>query len=190
MKIVLSRSAGVAVVDGDSRKIDLSTLDPAIDVVFFDTAKLAGQIQWAETVSETVIDRDLKAEAVENARREKENLSPLETPIMVPVQIHRRPTLIEAFTPYNKYLDLWTAAAPVPPPPPTQAQVTAQALAVSSEATITGLSFGPVTPKTRAELQAMTFTEYSAWFDLNFDTLARVLGLIKRITFIIIRRAL
>ena len=49
-------------------------------------------------------------------------------------------------------------------------------------------SLGTVTPKTLAELRAMDFQTYSAWFDANFGTAALVIGLVKRLTLVVIRR--
>lgn len=49
---------------------------------------------------------------------------------------------------------------------------------------------GPVTPKTVAELKAMTWAEFSAWFDANFTTNAQLVGLLKRLTIIVVRKVL
>jgi hypothetical protein len=51
-------------------------------------------------------------------------------------------------------------------------------------------TFGTVTPKTVAELKAMSAAEYSAWFDLNVTTPAQAIGVLKRLTLVIIRRLL
>jgi hypothetical protein len=47
-----------------------------------------------------------------------------------------------------------------------------------------------VTPKTIAELKAMSAAEYSAWFDQNVTTAAQAIGVLKRLTLVIIRRLL
>jgi hypothetical protein len=51
-------------------------------------------------------------------------------------------------------------------------------------------TIGTVMPRTVSELKAMSWTEFSAWFDLNFDTAAKVTGFVKRLGLIVIRRVL
>lgn len=55
---------------------------------------------------------------------------------------------------------------------------------------IRAITIGTVTPKTVLELKAMTVAEYSLWFDANFDTAAKLVGLLKRLTLVFIRRVL
>lgn len=51
-------------------------------------------------------------------------------------------------------------------------------------------TIGIVQPASVAQLKAMTVAEYSAWFDTNFDTAAKLIALLKRLVLIIIRRVL
>lgn len=76
----------------------------------------------------------------------------------------------------------WVAAGNTPqpeaPPPPEDER----------DAAIRTRTIGTVTPKTVAEVKAMTLAEYDAWFDANFDTAARAIGLLKRIVLLLVRR--
>lgn len=56
------------------------------------------------------------------------------------------------------------------------------------DSTLKTATVGPVTPKTIAELKAMTWAEYSAWFDLNFTTAASLIALLKRLLLYVIRK--
>lgn len=47
---------------------------------------------------------------------------------------------------------------------------------------------GPITPRTIAQLKAMTWAEYSAWFDTNFTTAASLIALLKRLLLYVIRK--
>lgn len=58
------------------------------------------------------------------------------------------------------------------------------------ETNIATNTFGSVQPATVAQLKAMTFAEYSAWFDANVSTAAQAIALLKRLTIVIIRRVL
>lgn len=51
-------------------------------------------------------------------------------------------------------------------------------------------TLGATQPATVAQLKAMTLAEYSAWFDANFDTAAKLIVLLKRLVLILIRRVL
>jgi hypothetical protein len=55
---------------------------------------------------------------------------------------------------------------------------------------IKSATLGTSEPKTIAELKAMTLAEYNAWFDANFDTAAKLIGLLKRLTLVFIRKVL
>jgi hypothetical protein len=58
------------------------------------------------------------------------------------------------------------------------------------DSNIASTSVGAVQPATILQLQAMTVAQYSAWFDANFTTAAQAIGLLKRLTLIVIRRLL
>lgn len=58
------------------------------------------------------------------------------------------------------------------------------------DSSIAANTFGTVTPKTLAELKAMSAAEYSAWFDQNVTSAAQAIGVLKRLTLVIIRRLL
>lgn len=92
---------------------------------------------------------------------------------------------ITDFSAYQVYVSRWTAAAPVLPPPPTPAELARLAAIDDSIKTNT---LGTVTAKTITELKALSVAEWSAWFDLNFTTAALLIGFIKRLALIVIRR--
>lgn len=54
--------------------------------------------------------------------------------------------------------------------------------------TLSTATVGPITPKTIAQLKAMTWAEYSAWFDANFTTAASLIALLKRLLLYVIRK--
>jgi hypothetical protein len=58
------------------------------------------------------------------------------------------------------------------------------------DSNIASTSVGAIQPATILQLQAMTVAQYSAWFDANFTTAAQAIGLLKRLTLIVIRRLL
>jgi hypothetical protein len=58
------------------------------------------------------------------------------------------------------------------------------------DGTIATNTFGAVAPKTIPELKAMSASEYSAWFDQNVTSAAQAIGVLKRLTLVIIRRLL
>jgi ABC-type methionine transport system permease subunit len=58
------------------------------------------------------------------------------------------------------------------------------------DSNIAATSVGAIQPATITQLQAMTVAQYSAWFDANFTTAAQAIGLLKRLTLIVIRRLL
>lgn len=92
---------------------------------------------------------------------------------------------ITDFSQYQVFADRWTAAAPVLPLPMTPAEL---ARITAIDDSIKTNTLGTVTAKTVAELKAMSAAEWSAWFDLNFTTAALLVGFIKRLALIIIRR--
>lgn len=49
-------------------------------------------------------------------------------------------------------------------------------------------TIGAAQPATLSQLKGMAVEEYLAWFDVNFDTAAKLIALLKRIVLIIIRR--
>ncbi|MGQ0749764.1 MAG: hypothetical protein ACT4PS_04450 [Betaproteobacteria bacterium] len=82
--------------------------------------------------------------------------------------------------------------------PATQQEVDAAVAAIDAEnqvvaeidQAIGAQTIGTVQPAAREQLTAMTRAQYNAWFDVNFDTTARLIGLLKSLTLIIIRRVL
>ncbi len=71
-------------------------------------------------------------------------------------------------------------------PPPTADETRLAAI----DTNINSTAVGTTSPQTIAELKAMDFPAYSAWFDANFDTAAKVIGFVKRLGIIVIRRVL
>lgn len=49
---------------------------------------------------------------------------------------------------------------------------------------------GAVQPATAAQVKAMTLAEQSAWYDANFNTIAELKALLKRLVLIVVRRIL
>lgn len=47
---------------------------------------------------------------------------------------------------------------------------------------------GTVTPETGLQLKAMTWTQYSTWFDANFTTAAQCIALLKVVLLVLVRR--
>lgn len=97
---------------------------------------------------------------------------------------------ITDFTPFQKYVDRFTAAAPLPPTPPTQAEIDEQVRLSTIDGDIKTVTLGTVTPKTIAGLKAMSLSEFSNWFDANFSTALLIVELVKRLTLVVIRRVL
>jgi hypothetical protein len=58
------------------------------------------------------------------------------------------------------------------------------------DGSIRTVTLGTVEPKTLAQLEAMTLQQYGDWFDANFDTAAKLVGLVRRLTLVILRRCL
>lgn len=47
---------------------------------------------------------------------------------------------------------------------------------------------GTVTPETAVQLKAMTWAQYSTWFDANFTTAAQCIALLKVVLLVLVRR--
>jgi hypothetical protein len=75
-------------------------------------------------------------------------------------------------------------------PPPSAEELAETARITEIEDSIKAATYGTTQPATLAQLKAMTNVEYSAWFDANFDAAAKIIGLVKRLTLVIIRRVL
>ncbi len=189
MKISLNRD-GLLVVDGEGRRIDVSDLPEGYETLEWATDLGDGIIvQYGEEVTDEVNERDLEAEQIENARRLENNLKPLEEPLYKRIRVWRGRKFLSNFD-LNKYYMRWIAAAPVPPPPPTAEELAAQAKVDAANTAIQGFTLGTVDVKNRAQLKDMTFAEFSPWYDANYDTAPKVIQLVKRLLFIIIRRVL
>jgi hypothetical protein len=81
---------------------------------------------------------------------------------------------------YQRWLAAGNTPQPADPIPPDDER----------DVAVRTQTIGAVQPKTIDQLKAMTLAEYGAWFDANFDTAAKLIGLLKRLTLIIIRRVL
>lgn len=131
MRIVINKDDGLVGVDGVFRKVDLATLDPAIRALQFDTVTASGHLEFhAEaTIDVRVRDADAEAAALELAGKD-----PLKQAALVPlyktVQARRANAALADLTPYQAYLDAWTAAAPPPAPVPTLDELRARAATV------------------------------------------------------------
>jgi hypothetical protein len=75
-------------------------------------------------------------------------------------------------------------------PPPSAEELAESARVTEIEDSIKAATYGTTQPATLPQLKAMTNAEYSTWFDANFDTAAKIIGLVKRLTLVIIRRVL
>ena len=114
MRITINQSAGVVIVDGVARDVDLSTLDPAIHAIQFDTVNGAGHIEFHEDATIDVLVRDVDAEAVayEACDGDQEKLAALK-PIYKTAQVRRDNEQLVDFAAYQGYVNAWTAAAPI-----------------------------------------------------------------------------
>lgn len=193
MKLAITNDTGVMTVDGVARSIATSDLHPDIEVVVFDTDRNIGWIQYYESVTIQVEDRDLEAENLENKRRRENNLQILENPIMKMITVPKPPSRILSFAVVEPFLRRWEAAAPPPPPPPhvpTPEEVMEAERVEAIEADIRSASLGDAQPKTIPELKAMSRNEFNAWFNASFTTNAQLVRLLRRLTLIIIRKLL
>jgi hypothetical protein len=86
----------------------------------------------------------------------------------------------------------WLAAGGVPLPadPPDPAVAAEPALVADAESALAAATFGAVQPATRAQLRAMNWAAFSAWYDANVTNAAQAIALLKRIAFVVIRKAL
>lgn len=128
MHITIVQHDGLVGVDGVFREVDLSTLDPAIRAIQFDTAKGTGHVEFDPDATIGVLARDAAAEeaAHEACNGDPALLAALQ-PIWMTVLVRRENEQLLDFTAYQKYVDAWTAKAPPPPPVPTLADVRAEA---------------------------------------------------------------
>lgn len=81
-------------------------------------------------------------------------------------------------------------AARLIPPRPTAEQIAESQRKATIDQNIAGATLGNAQPATLAQLKRMTLAEYAAWFDANFTTTAQLIGLLKRIVLVLIRRVL
>lgn len=191
MKISINKASGLMAVDGETRTIDTSDMTPGIEVVTFDTDKSFGLVQYNETETEQVLDRDLEGEEAENNRRRDNNLPLLDKAMYKSVSIHRRPAPITDQALIQIYIDRWNAAPPPPAPvdPTVAATAESQVVAdVNSDARATPI--GGVQPATIDNLQAMDRPTFRAWFNTNYPDYASARPLLRLITWIVIRRLL
>ena len=116
MRVTINQIDGVVVVDGIGRKVDLSTLDPKIHVIQFDTVKGAGHIEFDPdaTIDAQERDADAEAAAYEAALEAPDAAAALAAlqPIYKTVKVRRDNEPLAELTAYQQYVDLWTAAAP------------------------------------------------------------------------------
>ncbi|MGH9567393.1 MAG: hypothetical protein ACRD4I_15535 [Candidatus Angelobacter sp.] len=183
MKISVHKQSGLVVVNDKAKPVDLSTLAAGIDVAFFNTETERGFLQYDETQMIQKNVRDLDGERRVNAQRLANNQGPLEKPMFHSVAVRRPGTEIDYFV-IEPFYNAWLAAEEPPPPEiPPEAK---QALDAQDEALST--TFGDVTPKTRAEIMAMTRVEYRSWFLDNFNTAQDLRLLLARIFRYIISR--
>jgi hypothetical protein len=188
MKIVIVQNDGVVGVDGAFRSVDLSGLDAAIRVIHFDTIKGSGHIEYDPEATIDVEDRDHEAEAAEVAAcaGDQVALNSLQ-PIYRMFPRRRAPLAISSIANFQVFVDRWVAAAP---PPPTAEELADRERVASIETAIVDATYGTVQPATRAQLKAMTNQQITDWFNANFTTQAQLVGLLRLLTRIIIRRVL
>lgn len=79
--------------------------------------------------------------------------------------------------------------APEASAPPVEEQARIASLTELS-ATTKDLTIGVAQPATIAELKAMSVPTFNAWFDANFDTAAKLVGLVRLLTLVVVRRLL
>lgn len=183
MKITITRDAGMMIVDGDARVIDTTTLPAGVEVVLWDTQAESGMLQFDELQTETIQERDLVREAEINAELAANNKPPLEEAIYKTVVIQKRPRVLSDFTPYLPLYDAWVNNAPPPPPPPPPPDPRLEEIDQD-------LTSGLIGGLTRDQLKALSRNEYITWFNATFQTNAQLIGLLRRITLLLIRRVL
>lgn len=188
MEISLFRRQSVMVVDGVGKPVSLVGLNPAIEIIHWDTVRNTGVMQYARGQTEEVLERDLESETIENRRRADNNLPPLEEALYKTVIIPRRNSILSSFD-YQPYYDVWLAT---PERPPVQPLTAEQELAITRQqqdrTADSGETFGPVEPKTMLQLTQMTRAELRAWFDINFTTEAQFRRLVRWVFIYLIRR--
>lgn len=188
MKISIFRDTGFMSVDGVSRKVNTSVLPEAIEAVFFDTVAEMGWIQFQEGATQQVEFRDLEAEKAENERRRINNLPPLETTIKGTRIIKRPPRPLTSFDQFQPLMLEWEEKGL--PEIPSQEQVEEEQRGQAVDQAISQFQLGNSSPATIAQLKKMTVAQYNAWFDANFTSAAQLIGLLKRMLLVIIRRLL
>jgi len=118
MRITIIQSDGIVGVDGVFRAVDLSDLDPAIHAIQYNTAKEAGEIEYDAAATIEIEVRDEAAERDEAAAADTPATIAALKPIYKKARARRANEAVTDFSPYQIYVDLWTAAAPPPPQPP------------------------------------------------------------------------
>lgn len=185
MKIQVNRN-GLVAVDADARQVDVSDLHPDIELIYYDTARGRGIIQYLDDVLVSAQERDFEAEREAERYALANNLKLPEEPKYKPVQIPKPNREFNDFGLVQLWYERWEAAEPVPlpEPPPPDPRI------VNIEQGFRAGTVGTIQPATIQELKDMTQAEYNAWFTANFTTAAQALGLLRRITLLIIRRLL
>lgn len=117
MRITIIQDDGLVGVDGVFRHVNLSELAGVIHAIPFDTEKGVGHIEYdrGATIEVDVRDEEAERAAERLAGDDRGALAALQ-PIYKKISVPRENERITDFTPYQVYLDRWTAAAPLPTP--------------------------------------------------------------------------
>lgn len=76
------------------------------------------------------------------------------------------------------------------PPPPTAQEIAEAQRRRSIDQNLSAATLGAAQPATLQQLKAMSLTEYNTWFDANFDTPAKLIGLVKQVVLVLVRKVL
>jgi hypothetical protein len=188
MIYTIFQEQGLFGVDRQYRVIDLSSVDPEIQIVQWDTERETGIIEYDPTVTVDVQERDFDAERIAEteARENNWDVSKLQ-PIYKTVQIRKPNHVLKSFAGFEHLLPLWEAAEPIVTGPTAEQLAERQRLADMEDEVRTG-AVGQVTPETAAELRAMTRLQLRDWFNTNITDAVAVKRLVRWMFFFVIRR--
>lgn len=89
---------------------------------------------------------------------------------------------ISSILPFQVFLDRWTAAAPVPHVPTPEE--------IAAAARLAGYDTAINADATIAQLKTITVTQFGTWWDNNVTNLAQLNAVVRKLTWLVIRRLL
>ena len=192
MRVSVIQAENRVSVDGVSREVDLTALDPRIRVITFNTVRGYGVVEYDEGATEQVEVRDLEAERLATQEAISLNKKVPTEPLYTTQTIIMEPRQFQDWNIVRPYYDAWVANAPEVPPPPTPEELASieqeKTLAAELEDEVKTSTLGTAEPRTLAQLKSLTRAEFRAWYDANFTTEAQVRRLVRWILFQLVRR--